>query len=412
MDKHFQDHLKLKLSESAWVQTAHYMGYCIMALPAGWLTRQLGYRGGILTGLGIVALGCFAFVPATYLAQFWPFLLAVCILSAGLTFLETIANPYTTVLGPKEYATARINLAQSCNGVGWIMGPTFGGLFFYHKGGAAVAAQHLYIPYMIVAAGVVVIAIAFICTHLPDLDTEDEYKQDTEQTESSWQTVVALWSRFPHFGFGVAAQFFYVAAQAGIFAFFINYIVREIPPLSNETATGWLFAGITEQHEGVWRFTEGGATQLLSCVGLVLFLLGRFSGSWMLSKLPPARVLGTYGVVNTVMMGLIFCQLGWISTAALFLSFFFMSIMFPTIFALGIYGLGRRAKLASSFLVMAIMGGAVLPKLMGWIGDLYGLPHGYIVPMVCFAVVAAYGFTWQRLTGAEGGVSVNTAKGH
>src|ERR1017187_9443902 len=153
MDKHFQEVLHLSLSQSAWVQFAHYLGYFLMALPAGWLAAKLGYKGGIITGLLIVAAGGFWFIPATHIASFWAFLLGVCVIAAGLTFLETIANPYTTVLGDPRYAVTRINLAQSCNGVGWIFGPIIGGVFFYSKdaAGQSTGSQTLYIPYVTVA---------------------------------------------------------------------------------------------------------------------------------------------------------------------------------------------------------------------------------------------------------------------
>ena len=163
MDKHFQQELHLNLAQSAWVQFAHYLGYFLMALPAGWLATKLGYKGGIITGLLMVAVGGFWFIPATHIAQFWAFLLGVCFIAAGLTFLETVANPYTTVLGPQQYAATRINLAQSCNGVGWIFGPIAGGLFFYGKdaSGQSTGAQTLWIPYSAVAVVVVVLAIIF-----------------------------------------------------------------------------------------------------------------------------------------------------------------------------------------------------------------------------------------------------------
>ncbi|MEI7721622.1 MAG: MFS transporter, partial [Verrucomicrobiota bacterium] len=135
MDKHFQDFLHLTKAQSAWVQFAHYLGYFLMALPAGWLARKLGYKGGILSGLAMVALGCFWFIPATQISTFWAFLLGVCVISMGLTFLETIANPYTTVLGAPQFAAVRINIAQSFNGVGWILGPILGGMFFYSSEG-------------------------------------------------------------------------------------------------------------------------------------------------------------------------------------------------------------------------------------------------------------------------------------
>src|SRR5277367_2362847 len=161
MDKHFQQVLHLSLARSAWVQFAHYLGYFLMALPAGWLATRLGYKGGIVAGLLMVAAGGFWFIPATHIAQFWAFLLGVCVIASGLTFLESVANPYTTVLGDRRYAATRINLAQSCNGIGWFFGPIAGSLFFYSKDAAGVStgSQTLYIPYAAVA--VVVIILAF-----------------------------------------------------------------------------------------------------------------------------------------------------------------------------------------------------------------------------------------------------------
>src|SRR5204863_10109617 len=153
MDKHFQEVLHLNLSQSAWVQFAHYLGYFLMAMPAGMLATRLGYKGGIIAGLLMVAVGGFWFIPATKIAAFWAFLLGVCVIASGLTFLETVANPYTTVLGPSPYAATRINLAQSCNGVGWIFGPIIGSMYFYSKdaSGHNTGSQTLYIPYVGVA---------------------------------------------------------------------------------------------------------------------------------------------------------------------------------------------------------------------------------------------------------------------
>src|SRR6185295_12357279 len=157
MDKHFQESLHLTLAQSAWVQFAHYLGYFLMALPAGLLAQRLGYRGGIIAGLLIVAVGGFWFLPASKIAAFWAFLLGVCVIASGLTFLETVANPYTTVLGDPKYAAARINLAQSCNGIGWVLGPIAGGVFFYSGSGA----ETLHVPYVGVAIVVLVLAVVF-----------------------------------------------------------------------------------------------------------------------------------------------------------------------------------------------------------------------------------------------------------
>jgi len=408
MDKHFQDYLHLSKAQSAWVQFAHYLGYFLMALPASWLARKLGYKGGIISGLLLVSFGGFWFIPATYIASFWAFLLGVFVIAMGLTVLETVANPYTTVLGPKNFAAARINFAQSFNGVGWIFGPIIGGMFFYSTGGAEVAQGQLYIPYLAVAIIVLVMSVVFYFANIPDLNTEDEYRLN-----DSTATAVkrSIWSH-PHFVGAVAAQFIYVAAQAGIFSFFINYIVEEMPSISQGLSSGWFFNGRSILRAGGYYVNEQGATFLLGTIGFPLFLLGRATGVAILRKLEAHRVLGTYAIANIILCGIVILKLGWISVAAVFLSFFFMSIMFPTIFALGIYGLGVQAKKASGYIVMAIIGGAIMPKLMGYLGDVYNMSVSFIMPLCCFVFIAIYGYSWPRLSKANSHVDLSTLKGH
>lgn len=458
MDKHFQEQLHLSLAQSAWVQFAHYLGYFLMALPAGWLASKIGYKGGIIGGLLMVAIGGFWFIPATHIAAFWTFLLGVCFIAAGLTFLETVANPYTTVLGPKEFSATRINLAQSCNGLGWVFGPIAGREFFYSTDalGRSTGAQTLWIPYAVVGVVVVVLVVIFARAKLPDLSSEDVYHLEHTAAMNSaspeaphrvgglafvmlWLNIAALGiavgmigaaiasigsldealglrvlliiatvviaagtaalmlgsSRFtehtvwahPHFSAATIAQFFYVAAQSAIFAYFINYMTAQAPiHLTNQTAA------------------------LLASVAFGCFLAGRVIGSVLLKTCPPATVLGLYGLINVAVCLLVVAKLGWVSLIAVFASYFFMSIMFPTIFALGIQGLGTRAKKASGFIVMAIMGGAIMPKLMGYIADRSDVSCGFVVPMACFAVVAAYGFAWPRLSRPAGATDTADAR--
>ena len=410
MDKHFQQELKLTLSQSAWVQFAHYLGYFLMALPAGWLATKLGYKGGIIVGLLMTAVGGFWFIPATHIAQFWAFLLGVCIIAAGLTFLETIANPYTTVLGPPQYAATRINLAQSTNGIGLLLGPIAGGMFFYSKdaAGQSTGAENLWIPYAAIGVIVIVLAVIFYFAPMPDIEMEDDYHIDDPTAPVSH----SIWSH-PHFWMAVLAQFFYVAAQAGIFSFFINYMTSQVPPVpeSWRTSSGF-FGGWFEPHaNGALGFTDKAAANFAS-LGFLFFLVGRFTGSAILRKFAAHKVLGIYSVASVVLCLLVFAKLGWVSVVCVFVTYFFMSIMFPTIFALGIFGLGQRAKKASSYIVMAIMGGAILPKFMGYIADKSDLSRGFIVPMACFAFVALYGFLWPRLSNAEGMTGIATTGGH
>jgi FHS family L-fucose permease-like MFS transporter len=432
MDKHFQDELHLTKSQSAWVQFAHYLGYFLMSIPAGWLAGKLGYKGGIITGLLIVALGGFWFLPATHInsmvhegsvsptTAFIAFLFGVCLIATGLTFLETIANPYTTVLGDLRYAATRINLAQSCNGVGWIFGPIIGSVYFYgtDAAGKSTGSQTLYIPYLAIACIVIVIAVIFYFANVPDIKMEDDYHLD----DSTPGATHSIW-KHPHFVLAVAAQFFYVAAQAGIFSFFINYMTAEVPaiPASWDTAmnglagAGWLHDWMTGWFEtgknGLLAISNKGASNLAS-LGFVCFLLGRATGAGLLKKYPAHRMLGIYAVANVIATLLVFCKLGWLSVACVFASYFFMSIMFPTIFALGIHGLGVRAKRASAYIVMAIMGGAILPKLMGYVADEFDMSRGFIVPMFCFAFVAFYAFNWPKFSKAESLGNVKVAAGH
>ena len=394
MDKHFQTQLKLSLAQSAWVQFAHYLGYFLMALPAGWLSTKLGYKGGIIAGLLMVAVGGFWFIPATHIASFWAFLLGVCVIAAGLTFLETIANPYTTVLGDPRYAATRINLAQSCNGIGWIFGPIVGAAFFYGKdaSGAGNGSETLWIPYAAVGAVVLVLTVIFFFSPMPDVKMEDDYHLDDSKPEVKH----SIWSQ-PHFVLAVLAQFLYVAAQAGIFSFFINYMTTQTPPVPDAWTSGFLKSWFEAGKTGALALSDQGAAQLAS-LGFIFFLAGRFSGAVILKKCAAHKVLGLYGLLNVAICLLVVLKIGWLSVGCVFLSYFFMSIMFPTIFALGIHGLGARAKQASAFIVMAIMGGAILPKLMGHVGDLHGMSVAFIVPLGCFAFISFYGYAWPRLS--------------
>ncbi|MBE2216005.1 MAG: MFS transporter [Opitutaceae bacterium] len=479
MDKHFQDQLHLTKAQSAWVQFAHYMGYSIMALPAGLMIQRTGYKWGIIVGLAMVAVGGFWFIPATHISTFWAFLLGVCAIAMGLTVLETVANPYTTVLGGKDFAATRINLAQSFNGVGWILGPVVGGAFFYSDQGHQVAHGQLWIPYAGVGVVVLVLAVLFFFAPVPELKVEDEYHTDAAAglpaaaarpkhpglvalflflnvvvlavslylvlnailpfcgvspagiryvtigiavaalltipsllKTSRTITEHSIWAH-PHFAGATVAQFLYVAAQAGIFSFFINYVISEMPAISQSVANLWPLNGRVIERDGALFVTEQGASRLQGFVAFLLFTIGRFVGSAILKRTPAHRVLGLYAAINVVLCGVVALDLGWISVAAVFLSFYFMSIMFPTVFALGIHGLGAQAKKkAAAFIVMAITGGALMPKIMGHLGDVYSMATSFMMPFGCFIGIAIYGFIWPKLSGHTTGPAIAAGKGH
>jgi FHS family L-fucose permease-like MFS transporter len=324
-------------------------------------------------------------------------------------------------LGDPHYAATRINLAQSSNGVGWIFGPIVAGTFFYQtdKLGHSTGNQTIYIPYLGIAAVVIVLAAVFYFAPVPDIKTEDDYHLDDATPNVSH----SIWTH-KHFVFAIAAQFFYVAAQAGIFSFFINYMTAELPPVPvswSETLNSiaahsgilrdWLSGWLVATKNGGLEVTDKGASNL-SSLAFVCFLMGRFTGAGLLRKYSAHKVLGTYAALNVVTTFIVFCKFGWVSAVCVFLSYFFMSVMFPTIFALGIFGLGTRAKRASSYIVMAIMGGAVLPKLMGAVADRFDMSRGFVVPMLCFVLVAVYGFAWPKLSKAESLRSVPMGAGH
>jgi len=427
LNKHFQSTLHINKYQSGFVQTANYLAYFLMAIPAGLLARKFGYKGGILIGLVLIAAGAFWFVGATQIGAYWAFLTGLFILAAGMTCLETIANPYTTLLGPSESGATRINIAQTFNGVGWILGPVVGGYFVF-GGTAADADAQLYVPYLGIGLVVAVLIGIFVIAKVPDFVAEDDAKtkaegvdkknvrQRTNTFEVASLPILAVlplifialariiwghWSlsqclvvgmllsllaggglilyvpssllRRWHFTLGVLTQFLYVAAQSGIFGFFINYML--------------------ENAHGV---TAAQAASYLGIFGFGLFMIGRLCGSVVVSLAKPHAALAVYAAACLVLCGVAMWG-GWVGLIALLGTFFFMSIMFPTIFALSIRGLGEHTKLGSSLVVMSIVGGAIVPPLMGHIADISSMRIGLLVPAACFVLIVAYAVFWPKL---------------
>jgi FHS family L-fucose permease-like MFS transporter len=367
LNKHFQDSLHINKAQSGLVQFANYIAYFLMAIPAGLIARKFGYKGGIIVGLVLIASGAFWFIPATHIGTYWAFLTGLFIVASGMTCLETIANPYTTLLGATESGATRINIAQTFNGLGWILGPIVGGHFVFSGGEGGNTDAGLYLPYLGVGIVVAVLIVIFALAYVPDLHAEEEVKIEAEGTGMK-----PLWHR-SHFTLGVAAQFLYVAAQTGIFSFFVNYVMENDQSVTKMQASTWLGA-----------------------IGFGLFMFGRLCGSAVISQLKPHRVLATYAAINVVLTAVAMGG-GKLGLYALFGTFFFMSVMFPTIFALGIRGLGEHTKLGSSLIVMSIVGGAIAPPFMGHIADVHSMRAGFVVPMVCFVFIAIYGAVWQKL---------------
>ena len=364
LNSHFQEILHISKAKSALVQFSLYGGYFVMGIPAGLFIKKYGYKRGIITGLLLFCVGAFLFYPATYLKTFLSFLIPLFVIACGLTCLETAANPYTTILGPKQSAARRINLAQSFNGLGWVLGPLFGGALIFSGGDPF---EVLSFPYIIIGFTVLFIAMFFIITPLPVI-AEDNVQ--TERLENQGKGAYKDLIRHPLFVFAVIAQFFYVAGQTGIGSFFINYVL-EVEPDYNHLE----------------------ASQMLAIGGMGLFMIGRMSGSYMMKRIDAKSLLTIYAAVNIVLMIVVMLGLGMLSVVCLFLSYFFMSIMFPTIFALGISDMGIYREKASSILVMCVAGGAVVPMLMGYIADISSMTVGFVVPLICFGVVLAFGLS-------------------
>lgn len=360
LNKHFQEVLVISKAKSALIQAVVYGGYFLMALPAGYIIKRYGYRKGVVLGLLLYAIGAFLFIPGSRLMSFEFFLFSLFIIGCGLTCLETAANPYITVLGDLKYGASRLNLAQSFNGLGWILGPLVGGMALFSTN------ADVSIPYTIIGSVVLLVAFFFMRIRLPEIKEEEPSADAAVLNKGLWQHAHFLW--------GVIALFCYVAAQTGINSFFINYVTESDLQVNNATAA-----------------------LLLSFGGMGLFMLGRFLGSWLMNLVRAEKLLFYFAVGASVCMVIVIGNWGWLSVGGLFICYLFESIMFPTLFALSIVRLGHHTKRASSFLIMAIVGGAVAPVLMGLIGE-NNMAIGFIVPLICFLVIGIYAMAYKRMT--------------
>ncbi len=363
LNKHFQETMDgVGKTESALVQAVMYGGYFVMAPPAGQIIKRYGYRAGVITGLLLYGIGALLFIPGGQLLSFPFFLFSLFVIGCGLTCLETSANPYVTVLGNAEGAARRINLSQSFNGLGWIVGPLIGGHFAF-----AVGADKgsIAIPYAIIGVVVLCVALVFAQVKLPEVQADE-----VAQTESAHATD-SLWQH-RNFVYGLIALFLYVAAQTGINSFFINYVT---------------------EHASV---SNVNASLLLGFGGMGLFMVGRMGGSWLMLRVRAERVLLYCAVGATLAMAVLLSGAGVAGVAAFMLCYLCESIMFPTIFALALKGVGQHTKRASSFLIMSIVGGAIAPVLMGLIADHASMAMAFIVPLCCFVVIAAYAARFAR----------------
>ena len=349
LNKHFQEVMDITRTHSAMVQVMFYLGYFVMAVPAGLFITRYGYRRGVVFGLLLYGIGSLMFIPGEYWMSFEFFLFSLFVIACGLVFLETAANPYMTELGDRETAASRLNLAQSFNGLGCICGPLVGGLLLFSEKGEA----NISYPYMLMGVVVLIVALVFSRIKLPEIVHTDNVVNGKTVKKGLWSHKLFL--------FGLLALFSYEIAEISI-----NYVVDD----------GWMNAR--------------DAAVVLSFGGLGLFMCGRFAGSWIMQRIRAERVL-LYCALGTVAATfLIVCNLGKISLVALFLVYVFEAIMFPTIFAISLKGLGNKTKRASSFLMMSPVGGAIGPVLMGYVADNSNMSLSFIIPFVSFCVVLFY----------------------
>jgi MFS transporter, FHS family, L-fucose permease len=375
----FMKSFTLSRFQAGLVQSAFYLGYFLLAMPAALLMRKAGYKTGMIAGLMLFGVGAFLFWPAALSMRYEFFLGALFVMAGGLAFLETASNPFITQIGDSSGSERRLNLAQAFNPLGAISGVLLGTIFIFSgielspQSIAASQANHTYeaylrsetlrvvSPYMALGIIAFVLAVVFLLTKFPKIAAESTAAEESEGRFSELLTK-------RHFLLAVATQFMYVGAQVGTWSYFIQYVQT--------------YAHQTQKLAGF--FLTG---------TLVAFALGRFSSAWIMQRIPPAKLMGTYAVSNVALVALAIAFPGWVGLWAIFLTSFFMSVMFPTIFALGLRGLGPNTKIGGSLLVMSIIGGAVLTPVMGLISEIgHSIALAYIVPLLSYICVALFSF--------------------
>jgi FHS family L-fucose permease-like MFS transporter len=378
---HLKRSFTLSTLEATLVDSAVYIAYFLMAIPAGMIMKKYGYKVGIIIGLLAFALGSFLFLPAADHQSYIFFLVALFIIACGLATLETAANPYITVLGPPESAPFRINFAQSFNGLAATLAPIIGAKIILTKGATdeqlnamsdatrqatlAAEASSVKMPYLVLGIILVLVAVLFVFIKLPDLVKHNDEKP------ASKSIFHAL--KHKHLAWGVSAQFFYVGAQVCVFSLFILYAQKS--------------AGITDTEASVYLGACGFA-----------FLVGRFLGTILMKFFKAENLLALYAAINVLLCVAAALATGMITVYIIIAICFFMSIMFPTIFALAIKDLGADTEFGSSLIIMSIVGGALLPPIFGHISDLYqNIQYGYIVPFFCFIAILCFGLFGHKV---------------
>lgn len=366
LNKHFQEVLNVTKGESGLIQLSVFGAYAVMSIPAGLFMKRFGYKMGVLLGLGLFALGTFLFIPAADNGSFAFFRIALFILGCGMATLETVAHPFVAALGDQRTSDRRINFSQSFNAVGTMIGPAIGTYFLLRS----VQGSHddlgpVRSLYMWIGIVILVIALAFSIVKVPAL------KDPHADEQASTKVFVGKLIHQRHFVFAVVAQFFNVAAQAGTWAFFINY-----------------------GHEKMGFSDEKAGSYMVLFMGMMT--AGRFVGTWLMRFIAPNKLLAAFTAGNVLMCIIVAQSWGTPSFIALLMINFFFSIMFPTIFSLGLKDLGEKTQQASSYISMGVVGGAFFPLIMGRVAD-KDVAAAYYLPIICYIVIFIFAASFNKL---------------
>ena len=359
LNKHFQNALDISMTQSALIQVTTYLGYFIMAIPAGWFINRHGYRTGVIFGLTLFGVGALLFIPGAEAGTFYAYLGALFIIGCGLVFLETSANPYVTELGAPETATSRLNFSQSFNGLGCLSATFIVGQFFF-SGPKSEAGGKIVVPYAILGILVLLIAVVFSRVNLPEIN-----HRETDEDRAKGTRISKLFHHHTMFVFGLFALLAYEIAEISINSYFINFV----------TAKGWM---------------SDNAASVVLTVALAFFMFGRFGGSWIMRSVKPEHMLMACATGSLICIGLVLCNWGVVSMIALVVNYVFEAIMFPTIFSLALRGLGSLTKSASSLLMMTPIGGCGF-LLMTIIADSTGMMSlPFVIPFLCYFIILLF----------------------
>ena len=367
LNRHFQKVLGVSLGQSGLVQFSIFGAYAVMGIPAGLFMKKYGYKNGVLLGLCLYAFGSFLFIPAAGAESFGFFRIALFILACGLATLEAVAHPFTAALGDERKSEQRLNFSQTFNAVGTIIGPILGGFFILGDvltGNTQADLFSVKMLYSAIGATVFIIAIAFWFIKVPPL-------QEARNASGIQRTYRELF-QYSHFKWAVVAQFFNVATQGGTWAFFINYAITYMP-------------GMTDQHASYYF-----------SLSMVMMLLGRMIGTYLMNFIAPNKLLALFCLGSIAMCLVISQHAGWLSFACLIGLQFTFSIMFPTIFGLGMKNLNDLREKASSFIVMGVVGGAVFPPIMGYVADKTSVATAYLLPIICYFMIFLFAIKFYK----------------